>query len=364
MKKQTDALRSGVPALLSWYEQVRRPLPFRESPTPYRVWVSEIMLQQTRIEAVLPHFAAFMEAFPTVSALASADDERLLKLWEGLGYYSRVRNLQKAARAVTERFGGTIPADFDALLSLPGVGRYTAGAVASIAYGIPVPAVDGNVLRVMARLCDDDTDVMLPAAKTAAEQALAPHVPADAAGDFTQSLIELGALVCLPGEPNCSGCPLRLVCRGLDAGHERTLPVRNAKKTRRVEELTVLLILSGEGDGQTVCVRRRPDTGLLGGLWEFPHVGGHADADHVRALLEKEGLTVCSVAQLPAARHLFTHVEWRMTGYAVRIDSQTVRPLWDGVWVSRELLFSDYTVPSAFSAYLACLAGRPVRRKK
>ena len=354
----------AVPLLLDWYRMNARDLPWRKDRDPYKVLVSEIMLQQTRAETVKPYFRRFIDTLPTVRDLAEAPEAVILKLWEGLGYYSRVRNLQKAAQAVTERFGGSIPADFDALLSLPGVGRYTAGAVASIAYGIPVPAVDGNVLRVMARLCDDDTDVMLPAAKTAAEQALAPHVPADAAGDFTQSLIELGALVCLPGEPDCGSCPLRLVCRGLNAGHEKALPVRNAKKARRVEQLTVLLITAGEGDGETVLIRRRPDAGLLGGLWEFPHVEGHADAESVRALIENEGLTVSGITPLPDAKHLFTHVEWRMTGFSVRVDGRTARPLWDGVWVSRAALFNDYTVPSAFSAYLACLAGRPVRHKK
>lgn len=354
----------AVPLLLDWYRMNARDLPWREDRDPYKVLVSEIMLQQTRAETVKPYFRRFIDTLPTVGRLAEAPEAVILKLWEGLGYYSRVRNLQKAAQTVTERFGGVIPADFDSLLSLPGVGRYTAGAVASIAYGIPVPAVDGNVLRVMARLCDDDTDVMLPAAKAAAEQALAPHVPADAAGDFTQSLIELGALVCLPGEPDCGRCPLRLVCRGLDAGHERTLPVRNAKKTRRVEDLTVLLITTGEGTDETVLIRRRPDAGLLGGLWEFPHLEGHADTDSVRALLENEGFKVRSVTPLPDAKHLFTHVEWRMTGYAVAVDDARPGPVWDGVWVSKTELFDDYTVPSAFSAYLACLAGRPVRRKK
>lgn len=354
----------AVPLLIDWYRMNARDLPWREDRDPYKVLVSEIMLQQTRAETVKPYFRRFLETLPTVQSLAEAPEAVILKLWEGLGYYSRVRNLQKAAQAVTERFGGIIPADFDALLSLPGVGRYTAGAVASIAYGIPVPAVDGNVLRVMARLCDDDTDVMLPAAKTAAEQALAPHVPADAAGDFTQSLIELGALVCLPGEPDCDRCPLRLVCRGLDAGHEKTLPVRNAKKARRVEQLTVLLILSGDGDGQTVCIRRRPDNGLLGGLWEFPHLDGHLSEEDAKAQLEALGFHVTSMSPLPAAKHLFTHIEWQMTGYAVRVDDACLPPAWDGTWVSKAVLFNDYTVPSAFSAYLDCLADGPARRKK
>lgn len=202
---------SAVPLLIDWYRENRRDLPWRESRDPYRVLVSEIMLQQTRAETVKPYFHRFLATLPTVEDLANADEPTLLKLWEGLGYYSRVRNLQKAARAVMEHHGGVIPADFDALLKLPGVGRYTAGAVASIAFGIPVPAVDGNVLRVLARLTGDDTDILSPAAKKTAEATLAPLVPSDAAGDFTQSLIELGALVCTPGEPKCSDCPLHLL---------------------------------------------------------------------------------------------------------------------------------------------------------
>ena len=233
---------SAVPLLIDWYRQNRRDLPWRQSRDPYRVLVSEIMLQQTRAETVKPYFHRFLATLPTVEALAGADEPTLLKLWEGLGYYSRVRNLQKAARAVMEHHGGVIPADFDALLKLPGVGRYTAGAVASIAFGIPVPAVDGNVLRVLARLTGDDTDILSPAAKKTAETTLAPLVPSDAAGDFTQSLIELGALVCTPGEPRCGDCPLHLLCTAHREGRERDLPVRLAKTKRRVEERTVLEI--------------------------------------------------------------------------------------------------------------------------
>ena len=308
---------AAVPLLLDWYHQNRRDLPWRESRDPYRVLVSEIMLQQTRAETVKPYFHRFLATLPTVEALANADEPTLLKLWEGLGYYSRVRNLQKAAKAVIEHHGRVIPADFEALLTLPGVGRYTAGAVASIAYDIPVPAVDGNVLRVLARLTGDDTDILSPAAKKTAEENLAPHVPTPGAGDFTQSLIELGALICTPGEPRCSDCPLQLLCVANREGKQSELPVRIAKTKRRIEERTVLVIRLGGSDTPKIALRKRPPEGLLGGLYELPCLDGHAAADEVRAHLTDLGLTVTVITPLPTAKHLFSHIEWRMIGYAV-----------------------------------------------
>ena len=349
----------AVDLLVGWYQQNRRDLPWRESRDPYRVLVSEIMLQQTRAETVKPYFHRFLEALPTVEALATCDEATLLKLWEGLGYYSRARNLQKAARAVMERHGGLIPADFDALLALPGVGRYTAGAVASIAYGIPVPAVDGNVLRVLARLLGDDTDVLSAAAKTRAEQALAPHVPNEGAGDFTQSLIELGALICTPGEhPKCDDCPLRLLCVAEREGRQGELPVRLSKTMRRVEKRTVLVIRQRGSDGR-VALRRRPTEGLLGGLYEFPCLPEWVGEADLRAHLAALGLTVERIAPLGEARHLFSHVEWKMQGYLV-----TVAPVGAGdavsdwVWASYTELEEIYPLPSAYAAYRgACFDG-------
>ena len=344
---------AAVPLLLDWYRQNRRDLPWRHSRDPYRVLVSEIMLQQTRAETVKPYFHRFLATLPTVEALANADEPTLLKLWEGLGYYSRVRNLQKAARAVMENHGGVIPADFDALLKLPGVGRYTAGAVASIAFGIPVPAVDGNVLRVLARLTGDDTDILSPAAKKTAEENLAPHVPTPGAGDFTQSLIELGALICTPGEPKCGDCPLQLLCAAKREGKQSDLPVRIAKTKRRVEERTVLVIRSGNGDTAAVrhiALRKRPPEGLLGGLYEFPCMEGHATPDEVRAYLTALGLTVGEITPLPAAKHLFSHIEWRMIGYAVEAEAAP-----DAVedWFFADVSEVDetYAIPSAYGAY-------------
>ena len=343
---------AAVPLLLDWYRQNRRDLPWRENRDPYRVLVSEIMLQQTRAETVKPYFHRFLATLPTVADLAAADEPTLLKLWEGLGYYSRVRNLQKAARAVMDSHGGVIPADFDALLALPGVGRYTAGAVASIAFDIPVPAVDGNVLRVLARLTGDDTDILSPAAKKTAEAAISPHVPAPGAGDFTQSLIELGALICTPGsDPKCNDCPLHLLCTANREGKQSQLPVRLAKTKRRVEERTVLVLRWRDGEGRVhIALRKRPPEGLLGGLYEFPCMEGHADEGEVRTRLTALGLSVGKVEKLPAAKHLFSHIEWRMIGYAVEL---TAPPPSVEDWFFAEVSELDgyYAVPSAYSAY-------------
>ena len=344
---------AAVPLLLDWYRQNRRDLPWRESRDPYRVLVSEIMLQQTRAETVKPYFHRFLSVLPTVADLAAADEPTLLKLWEGLGYYSRVRNLQKAARVVMEQHGGEIPADFDTLLALPGVGRYTAGAVASIAFGIPVPAVDGNVLRVMARLTGDPTDVLSAAAKKNAEDALAPHVPEQDAGDFTQSLIELGALVCTPGgDPHCGDCPLHLLCVANREGKQAELPVRLAKTKRRVEDRTVLVIRWSDRDGNLyVALRKRPPEGLLGGLYEFPCLEGHADVSAVREHLSELGLSVSYVRSLPSAKHLFSHIEWRMIGYGVELTAPPTAETEDWIWARSDEVDGYYTLPSAYSAY-------------
>ena len=338
----------AVPLLIDWYRAGHRDLPWRETRDPYAILVSEIMLQQTRAETVKPYYHRFLATLPTVGALAETDDDTLHKLWEGLGYYSRVRNLKRAAITVMEAFGGVIPADFDALLSLPGVGRYTAGAVASIAYDLPVPAVDGNVLRVVARLTGDDTDVLTPAAKTAAERAIAPHVPTSGAGDLTQALIELGAVVCTPGgSPRCAECPLSLLCAAAREGRQAELPVRNPKTTRRVEERTVLVIRTPDG---RVAIRQRPDKGLLAGLYEFPCLDGHQNEADVRAYLEGLGLSVSTLTLLPAAKHLFTHIEWRMVGFAVDISLPSALP---EAWIlaTPQELDDKYAIPSAYAAY-------------
>ena len=345
----------AVPLLLDWYHHNRRDLPWRHTHDPYPILVSEIMLQQTRAETVKPYYARFLTELPTVQALAEAPEDLILKLWEGLGYYSRVRNLQKAARAVMQHHGGVIPADFDQLLTLPGVGRYTAGAVGSIAYDLPVVAVDGNVLRVAARIMGDEGDVLTDATRRRIEDAITPCVPTPGAGDFNQSLIELGATVCLPGgSAKCHECPLQLLCAAKRDGRVTELPVRIVKTKRKFEDLTVLLLRTTDKNGEfRYLIRRRPDAGLLGGLYEFPHMSGHATAREVTEALTAEGAVVHSISSLPEGKHIFTHITWRMIGYLcdVTLPDTTPAGIFQGLLVSADETAEKYSIPSAFTTY-------------
>lgn len=339
-----ETLQAAPALLLQWYDGCARVLPWREDPTPYRVWVSEIMLQQTRVEAVKPYYERFLTALPTVADLAAAPADRLLKLWEGLGYYNRARNLQKGAKEVMERFGGSIPASFEELRSLPGVGDYTAGAIASIAFGLPVPAVDGNVLRVMARLLARRNDILDPAVKKGWSVEIAGIIPKDRAGDFNQSLMELGALVCVPGgAPKCGDCPLRSVCRAHALNIEEELPVKAAKKPRKAEERTVFLLTCGK----RLALRRRPEKGLLAGLWELPAAPGNLSREEAARALSGWGIEVSGLEKLPSSKHIFTHIEWRMAGWA----GEATKPSPDFTWVTGEELWRDCALPSAFRAY-------------
>ena len=337
-----------APALLDWFYQNKRILPFRTDPSPYHVWVSEIMLQQTRVSAALPYYERFLAALPDIPALAACEEEKLHKLWEGLGYYSRVRNLQKAAKIVCEQYGGQLPADYDALRELPGIGDYTAGAIASISFDLPVPAVDGNVLRVFARLYDDARLITDPAVKKAFTARVMEHQPPEQAGDYNQALMELGALVCVPnGAPLCAACPLHDLCKARAAGTAPTLPRKAAPKARKVEPVTVTLV---ESEGNFL-IRQRPEKGLLAGLWEPLLWEGEAlTPGELHEKLTAMGL-VCeadAIAPLPAAKHIFSHIEWRMTQYAVPAPPQ---PAPEGtVWASREQLRTEYTLPGAFKA--------------
>ena len=313
--------------LLDWYAANARDLPWRRTTEAYPVWISEVMLQQTRVEAVRGYWTRFLAALPTVRDLSEAEDDRLMKLWEGLGYYSRARNLKRAARQVVERFDGAFPADYAALLSLPGVGEYTAGAVASICFGIPVPAVDGNVLRVMARLADDDADVLDPAVRRAVRARLLACIPPERPGAFNQALMELGATVCTPaGAPRCADCPLHEDCRARAAGREQLLPVRGARRARRVEERTVFVL---RGPSGAPAGYRRPAEGLLASLWQLPDVPGLLDAAQAAARLDAWGAEPLGEWRFYERRHLFTHVEWRMRVCALPV---ALDPLPEG-WV-------------------------------
>lgn len=342
-----------VEPLLSWYDGNARILPWRELSTPYRVWISEIMLQQTRVEAVKPYFERFVSALPGVAELAGVSDDLLMKLWEGLGYYSRARNLKKAAGLLMERFEGKLPASYDALLTLPGIGPYTAGAVASIAYGLPVPAVDGNVLRVVSRLLASEADITRPIVKRTFEKALARILPPARPGDFNQALMELGATVCLPnGVALCGRCPVRAFCEGLRQGRAMELPVKAKKKARREEERTVLLLLC---KGRA-AVRQREDKGLLAGLWELPNVEGRLAEIEVEERLYAWGMPPVRIEPLTDAKHIFSHIEWHMTGFAAYVERESdVNGL---CWVTREELTGEIALPSAFKAYTRELLDR------
>ena len=332
--------------LLNWYRANARTLPWRGITDPYRIWVSEIMLQQTRVAAVLGYYARFLEAFPTVEALATADEEQLMKLWEGLGYYSRARNLQKTAKMVAER--GGFPDTYEGLLELPGIGDYTASAIAAAAFGRREAAVDGNVLRVVTRLTDCHEDILDAKVKKhirAQLQAIMPEEDADIR-IFPQATMELGATVCVPnGPPKCGICPVQAYCLALKRGTTEVLPVKKPKKARKIEEMTVYVLLR---DGK-VALRKRGTDGLLAGLWEFPHAAGPLDETAAPEPLQTWGLQPKQWKNKLTARHIFTHVEWHMTGYTLEVEGDGPEE-WD--WVDAAGL-ATRAVPSAFARYYA-----------
>jgi A/G-specific adenine glycosylase len=347
-KTMATRLRQLQAPLLRWFRANARDLPWRRTTDAYSIWVSEIMLQQTRVAAVLGYYDRFMKAFPSVEALACAPEERLMKLWEGLGYYSRARNLQKTAQIVTSQYGGRFPASHEALLALPGIGDYTASAVCAAAFGIPEPAVDGNVLRVVTRIADCHEDIMLPKTKQmirAAVGAAMPCAPEDV-HIFNQATMELGATVCVPnGPPDCGRCPAAELCLARQRGSAEQLPVKAPKKARRAEERTVFLLLRDDG---RVALRKRPKTGLLAGLWEFPNVTGRLDADEAAQALSALGVESVEWMEMLTAKHIFTHVEWHMTGYVLRVRGDGAKDL---CWLDAAGL-DEHAVPSAFARYL------------
>lgn len=333
--------------LLAWYRANARDLPWRHTADPYRIWVSEIMLQQTRVVAVLGYYARFLEAFPSVEALARADEETLFKLWEGLGYYSRARNLYKTACIVASEYGGQFPASYDALLTLPGIGDYTASAIASAAFGLPETAVDGNVLRIVSRITDCHDDIGNPKTKQAVRAALSKVLPAavDDLRIFNQATMELGAVVCVPnGPPKCDLCPASDFCLGRLRGTAPSLPVKAPKKARQIEEKTVYLLVRGDG---AIALRKRPGQGLLAGLWEFPNVPSVFDEKHAAVPLADWGLSAVEWRKRLTAKHIFTHLEWHMTGYVLTVSGDGPS---DFLWADADA-FSRLALPSAFSKY-------------
>ncbi len=343
MEKHSKIVRLPE-ALLPWYRENRRQLPWREDKNPYHIWVSEIMLQQTRVEAVKGYYTRFLQALPTVAALATCDDEVLHKLWEGLGYYSRVRNMKKAALEIMQRHNGVFPDTYEAVLALPGVGEYTAGAICSIAYDKPTPAVDGNVLRVISRITDDHTPIDLPAYKKEVHRHLAEIYPPQA-GDFTQALMELGATVCGPNRrPDCENCPCKNFCLGYGNKTAEELPKKSPKRERKQQRRTVFVLTC---DGK-YALEKRPDKGLLAGLWQFPNVDGKRDTQAVLERVESFGLKPKEIIMQVERKHVFTHIEWDMRGVYVEVSDYGG----DFTWLSETEIQSQAALPTAFRLFL------------
>lgn len=340
-----DILGQAVPLLCDWYREHRRLLPWRVDPMPYHIWISEIMLQQTRIEAVIPYYHRFLSALPDVRSLSEVDDDVLMKLWQGLGYYSRARNLKKAAILLMDNYGGEFPQDAKTLRSLPGIGAYTAGAIASIAFHKPEPAVDGNVLRVVMRLLADDRDIMVDKTRKAVTEDLRSVYPSgEDAALLTEGIMELGETVCIPnGVPLCGSCPLRGICLAAGEGDPERYPTRTVKTKRRIEDRTVLLLVH---DGR-YALRKRSEKGLLAGMWELPSFDGFCTMAELRQKLEALGLPSVAITPCGNSTHVFSHVEWHMQGYRVTLDESV-----DGYeWVDKTALQEKYALPTAFRFY-------------
>lgn len=346
--EQRERLRAVEKPLLAWYASRARKLPWREDPKPYRVWISEIMLQQTRVEAVRPFFEQFIKALPKVEDVAVCPEEQLLKLWEGLGYYNRVRNIQKAAVRIVKEYGGKLPADYEKLKELPGIGNYTAGAVASIAYDLPVPAVDGNVLRVYARIMEDDSDILKQSVKTKVEKEFLKVMPGSRSGTFNQALMELGAMICVPnGAPKCGVCPVAEYCQARVHGTVLDLPVKKKRQERRKEEKTVLVLR----DGERVAIRKRPAKGLLAGMYELPNLEGYLSEEEILAWVENQDLIPLQIVPLIDAKHIFSHVEWDMKGYLIRVAALEESADPKMIFAEISEVEKEYPIPAAFQAY-------------
>lgn len=334
--------------LLKWFKKHARVLPWRETPTPYRVWVSEIMLQQTRVNAVMPYFERFIKALPDIKDLAECEEEWLLKLWEGLGYYNRVRNMQTAAKTVMKEYKGSLPADYEALLNLKGVGSYTAGAIASIAYQIPVPAVDGNVLRVITRVSADTSDITKQSVKTEIEKLVTKIIPKNRAGEFNQALMELGATVCVPnGEPLCKECPWSKFCRARLDDKIKEIPVKTVKKARKAENKTIFIIKQQ----RNIILHKRENKGLLAGMYEFPNTQGTLSEEEAVLWIKEQGLSPIRIQKLEKAKHIFSHVEWHMTGYEVWVD-ELEEDKSGMLYVDVKEAKETYPIPAAFAVYM------------
>ena len=339
-----------VTPLLAWYDKNKREMVWRDRGNAYYTWISEIMLQQTRIEAAKDYFVRFTEELPDIQSLANVPQERLLKLWEGLGYYNRAKNLQKTAKILVEEYGAELPSDYEKLLALPGIGPYTAGAIASIAYDIKVPAVDGNVLRVTMRYLNCDEDIMKMSVRTKMEKQLRAIMPKDCPGEFNQALMELGEVICIPnGKPLCEECPLSHLCLAHKEGREMELPKKAEKKKRRIEKKTVLVFRQGDRIG----IVRRPNQGLLAGMWEFPSKEGHLTMQQVKEYLSETVSCEVTVKRLKSGKHIFSHVEWHMRGYEIILPEGKPQDVVHGLLLcDLSEVQEKYPIPVAFHIFL------------
>ncbi len=343
--KRNEIPQTIVAPLLDWYHRNARILPWRENRDPYRIWISEIMLQQTRVDTVIPYYNRFLSVLPDIKSLAEVPEDELMKLWEGLGYYSRARNLQKAARKMVDEFGGEFPRTPREVATLPGIGPYTTGAICSIAFELPTPAVDGNVLRVISRICRSSENIDDTAVRKKMTEQLAAIYPETERGDFTQSLMELGAIVCLPnGLPLCDRCPLSGQCAAHLAGCETDYPVKNEKSERKQMKMTVFLL---RYNGK-IAVCKREQSGLLAGLWQLPNTDGALTESAAEKWLAENGFSVKFIQKTPKCKHVFTHIEWQMNGYDVEVAAEDER----FTWVSPEQLEQEIAFPTAFRKFL------------
>lgn len=343
-------MKEIVKPLMQWYAKHARTLPWRSDPTPYHVWLSEIMLQQTRVEAVIGYYDRFLEELPDVQSLAAVSEERLLKLWEGLGYYNRARNLQKAAVQICEQYQGKFPESYEEWLALPGIGAYTAGAVTSIAFGKKEAAVDGNVYRIYTRLYADDTEISKTAFQRNVRETVKEALPEEA-GRFNQALMDLGALICIPnGEPHCSVCPVAEFSKARKQGTMQCYPVKKTKKERKLEQRTIFVI---ECQGKYM-IRKRPEKGLLAGMWELPGQEQHMSLEEIRDWTAEWDLS-SDIQLLGRAKHIFSHVEWHMLGYGIHLRDIPEQLRSQGIFCDAQTLREQYSIPTAFAYYLQSL---------
>ena len=350
-----DPLKAARPglgrSLLNWYDYNARTLPWRSDPTPYHVWISEIMLQQTRVETVIDYYHRFLLRFPQIRDLAEGPEEDLMKVWQGLGYYRRARNLKQAAVQIMENYQGIMPRDYESLLTLPGIGEYTAGAIASIAFQEKQPAVDGNVLRVYSRLLGETREITSAGVKKDIRREVLRTMPEDRPGDFNQALMDLGAGVCLAkGKPRCSQCPWDTACLAHRHEEEEKYPVKRERKERRAEEITVLRMEYGD----RVILHKREEKGLLAGLFELPNLEGSLSLLKMEEVLEKWGIRDYTLSSLGRKNHIFSHVEWKMTGYRIVLKNMPEKLMKEKEWIGADPadLAGRYAIPSAFTGFI------------